>query len=114
MDELAKQNHTYQLSTKDFKRYQGQWYLTLHESGKKAPIDFDQIFELQSLSKTVSTASQVSKLQNQFLHNNIGDGNLPQAIPGGTRPKVGGADNQNWSDLFLLQFVSFTVDGDPF
>ena len=56
--------------------------------------DFDPIFELQSLSKTVSTASQVSKLQNQFLHNNIGDGTLPQAIHGGTRPTgVGGAHN---------------------
>ena len=51
---------------------------------KIGPCDFDPIFELQSLSKTVSTASQVSKLQNQFLHNNFGDGILPHAIHGGT------------------------------
>ena len=38
MDELAKQNHTYHLSTKEFKRYQGQWYLTLNKSGEKAPM----------------------------------------------------------------------------
>ena len=28
MDELAKENHTYHLSTEEFKRYQGQWNLT--------------------------------------------------------------------------------------
>ena len=38
MDELAKQNHTYHLSSKEFKRYQGQWYLTLNKSGKNAPM----------------------------------------------------------------------------
>ena len=38
-----------------------------------------------SLSKTVSTASQVSKLQNQFPRNNTRDGIFPQAIHGGTR-----------------------------
>ena len=38
MDELAKQNHTYHLSTEEFKRYQGQWYLTLNKSGKNAPV----------------------------------------------------------------------------
>ena len=35
MDELAKQNHTYHLSTEEFNRYQGQWYLTLNKSVKK-------------------------------------------------------------------------------
>ena len=29
--------------------------------------------------------NQVRKLQNQYLHNNTGDGTLPQAIHGGTR-----------------------------
>ena len=38
MDELAKQNHTYHLSTEELKRYQGQWYLTLNKSGKNAPM----------------------------------------------------------------------------
>ena len=44
-----------------------------------------------SLSKIVFT---VRKLQNQYLHSNRGDGTLPQAIPGGTRPKVGGAHDK--------------------
>ena len=58
---------------------------------KRRLCDFDPIFELQSLSKTVFIVSQVSRLQNQFLRSNTGDGTLPQAIPGGTRPKAGGA-----------------------
>ena len=64
--------------------------------------DFDQIFELQSLSKTVFIVSQVRKLQNQFLQHNFGDGTLPQAIHGGTRPTgAGGAHNKCLSDLFV-------------
>ena len=42
------------------------------------------------------------KLQNQYLHSNTGDGTLPQAIPGGTRPKVGGAHDNFLSDLFFV------------
>ena len=38
MDELAQQDHTYHLTTEEFKRYQGQWYLTLNKSGKNAPM----------------------------------------------------------------------------
>ena len=60
--------------------------------------------------------NQVKKLQNQYLHINTGDGILPQAIPGGTRPKAGGAHDKNLKRSlhpFLLQLVSFTVDGDP-
>ena len=76
--------------------------------------DFDPIFELQSFSKTVSTASQVSKMQNQFLHNNIRDGILPQAIHGGTRLNgVGGAHRKILSDLFFVTVVSSAVDSDP-
>ena len=46
--------------------------------------DFDQIFELESLSKTVFIVNPAKKLQNPFLLNNIGDDTLPQAIHGGT------------------------------
>ena len=70
-DELAQEDHTYRLTPEEMKRYQGHWYLTLNNAGKNGLCDFDPIFELQSLSKAVSTASQVNKLQNQFLHNNI-------------------------------------------
>ena len=50
-----------------------------------------------------------------ILHNNVGEGILPQAIHGGTRLNgVGGAHKIFFiRPLFLLQLVSFTVDGDP-
>ena len=85
--DCPKQNHTCHLSTEEFKRYQGQWYLTLKKSGKMSLCDFDQIFELQSLSKTVFIVSQVRKLQNQFPQRNTGDGPLPQANHGGDTSK---------------------------
>ena len=55
------------------------------------------------------------QLQNQFLHTNTGDGTLPQAIHGGTRPTgVGGPLKKFLSDLFFCySWFSFTVDGDP-
>ena len=34
-DELAKEDHTYHLSTEEKKRYQGQWYLTLNRVRQK-------------------------------------------------------------------------------
>ena len=44
IDELAQQDHTYRLSKKEFKRYQGQWYLTLNKSGKNAPMPHREDF----------------------------------------------------------------------
>ena len=93
MDELARQNHTYHLSPVEFKRYQGQWYLTLDKSGKMGLCDFDPIFELRSLSKTVFIV----------LQHNTEDGTLPQAIPGETcLDGVGGAHIIMLSDLFFV------------
>ena len=114
MDELAQQDYTYSLSEEEFKIYQGEWYLTLNKSGKNAPLRLRSDFELQSHSRTVSIVNQVKKLQNQYLHNNTGDGTV---IPGGTgtRPKAGGAHDKIFKRSihpFLLQLVSFTADGD--
>ena len=66
--------------------------------------DFDQTFELQSQPKTVCIVDQAKQLQNPFFPNNIGDGTLPQAIPGGTgtRPKVGGAHERFRSHLIAI------------
>ena len=44
MDELAKQNHTYHLSTEEFKRFQGQWYLTL-KAGKNGTMKLRSDFQ---------------------------------------------------------------------
>ena len=73
--------------------------------------DFDLIFELQSLSKTVFIVSQVSKLQNQLLRSNIGDGTLPQAIHGGTgrRPKAGGAHDKIFKEDEVAQIFVLLV-----
>ena len=38
MDKLAQVDHSYRLSREEFKRYQGQRYLTLNKSGKNAPM----------------------------------------------------------------------------
>ena len=67
--------------------------------------DFDQTFELQSRSRTVSIENQAKNVQNPFLPNNIGDGTLlPQAIPGGTgtRPKAGEL-------MSSIHFLTFSV-----
>ena len=103
MEEFAKQNHTYHLSTKEFKRYQGQWRYHLEYVKQKSRLcDFDQNFDLQSLSKKVFTVNLPKRLQNQFLHSNIGDGSLSEAIPGGTRlTGVGGAHKKFYSDFFF-------------
>ena len=89
MDELAEQNHTYHHSTEEFKIYQGQWYLTLNMSGKKWAY---------------ATSTRFSR-----------DGTLPQAIHGGTRLTGAGGAHNIFSKVtsFLLQLVSFAVDGDP-
>ena len=47
--------------------------------------------------------NQVRKLQSQHLHSNTGDGTLPHAILGGTRPKVGGAHERSIHFIFLSQ-----------
>ena len=61
--------------------------------------DFDRIFELQSLSKTVFIVNQVRKLQSQYLRVNTWDCILPSAVPGSTRPK-------NWRILWFFKEVT--------
>ena len=91
MDELAKQNHTYHLSTEEFQKIPRTMVSRLEQVRQRTRLcDFDQILELQSLSKTVFIVSQVRKSQNQFLQHNTADGTFPQAIAGGARPKAGG------------------------
>ena len=87
MDELAKQDHTYHLSTKEFKRYQGQRYLTKNKSGRNAHMrlrpDFRAAVSLNNrLHREAGKeiAEPISPAQKK------GDGTLPQAIHGGTSP----------------------------
>ena len=36
-DERAKEDHTYHVTPEEYRRYKGQWYLTLNKSGKNGP-----------------------------------------------------------------------------
>ena len=60
MGELAKQDYTYRLSEEEFKRYQGQWYLTLNKSGKNAPMRLRPDFRAAVSLKTFFIVNQVS------------------------------------------------------
>ena len=37
-NELAKEDHTYKLTTEERRRYKGHWYLTLNKEGKNWPM----------------------------------------------------------------------------
>ena len=37
-DELAQEDHTHHLTPEEYRRYQGQWYLTLNKAGKNGPM----------------------------------------------------------------------------
>ena len=76
MDELTKQNHTYNLSTEEFKKIPRTVVSHLGQVRQKRAYATSTRFS-QSLSKTVFIVSQVRKLQNQFLQHNMGDGTLP-------------------------------------
>ena len=68
MIKLAHEDHSYRLSREEFKRYQGQWYLTLNKSGKKCTdATSNPTSELQSQSRTVSIENQTKNVQNPFL-----------------------------------------------
>ena len=82
MDELAKQDHTYRLSKEEFKRYQGQWYLTLNKSGKNAPMklrpDFRAAVSLSLKNRLhresgEEVAQPISPQQYRRWHSSSGD-----------------------------------------
>ena len=103
MDKLAQEDHSIRLSKEEFKIFQGQWYLTLNNSGKNAPMRLRSDFRAAVTIKN-RLHRESGEEQNPFLPNNIGDGTLLQAIPGTvTRPKAGGAHEFNSCFQCLLQ-----------
>ena len=108
IDELAKENHLYHLFAEEFKGYQGQWYLTLNKSGKNAPMGLRPDFRAAA-----SLKNRLHRESGEEIAEPISLQQCRKAIPGGARPRVGGTHDKITSDLFLLQFVSFAVDGDP-
>ena len=76
----------------------------------------DLILEPLSWWKIVYTTNQENKLKSVSIQTNKDDGIHLQAHRGGT--SLNGIGSElielfNWSNLFLLQLVSFTVGGDP-
>ena len=68
---------TYHFTTEELKKIPRTMVSHLEQVRQKWAYATSTQFSSCCLSqKTVSTASQVSKLQNPFLHNNIGDGIL--------------------------------------
>ena len=80
MDEFAEENHTYHHSTEEFKRYQGQWYLTLNKAGKNGCMKLRPDFRAAVLMKIVCTTNQESMLKSLSIQNNTVDGILFKQI----------------------------------
>ena len=106
MDKLAQEDHTYRLSKEEFKRFQGQWYLTLSKSGKNAPMRLPSGFRAAVTIKNRLHRESGEERAEPIFFNNIRDGTLlPQVIPGGTgtRPKAGGVSCKSTSaSLFII------------
>ena len=75
MDKLTQEDHSYRLSKEEFKRYQGQWYLTVNKSGKNAPM------RLRSDFRAPVTTKNRLRREPEPLHSS----------GTGTRPEAGGA-----------------------
>ena len=50
-DELAQEDHTYKLTPEEFRRYKGQWYLTLNKAGKIGPMKLRSDYRTAVLMK---------------------------------------------------------------
>ena len=81
----------------------------IEKVGQKRADATSTRFSSCSLTQKPSPSRTVKKLQNQYLHSNTGDGILPQAILGrtGTRPKAGGAHDENLKRMKCVQILFF-------
>ena len=84
MDELAKENHTYHLSTEEFKKIPRTMVSHPEHVRQKWACETSTRFSSCCVSQKPSPP-RVRRKQNPFLHNNTGDGILLQALRGGTR-----------------------------
>ena len=51
MYEFAKEDHTYELTPEERRRYKGQWYLTQNKAGKNGPMKLRSDFRTAVLMK---------------------------------------------------------------
>ena len=106
MDELAKQDHTYRLSAEEFKRYQGQRYLTLIKSGNNAPTLHFYISGLCLVTHgdTASTASLCLVLDLASTPLEALGANDKRELAGpDTRKSADDAENPELTDLLRQQ-----------
>ena len=76
MDKLAQEDHSFRLSKEEFKRYQGQWYLTLNKSGKNAPMRLRSDFRATVTIKNRLFRESGEERAEPISPINIGDGTL--------------------------------------
>ena len=108
MDKLAQEDHTYRLSKEEFKRVQGQWYLSHIEQIGQEFADAPSI-RLSSCSNKQEPSPSRMRRRTCRTHSfsTISENGtlLPQVLHGGTgtRPKAGGAHEFNSFLKCLLQ-----------
>ena len=107
MNQFAQEDRSYRLSREEYLRYQKHWYLTLNKSGKNAPMRLRSDFRAAVIiMNRLHRGSGEERAQNPFLFNSTKDGTfLPRVLHGGigTRPKAGGAHENNSFLNCLLQ-----------
>ena len=113
-DEVAQEDHTYRLTPEEKKRYQGQWYL--NRAGKNGLMKLRSDFRAAVSIKNRLHHESGEQVDEPIHPDQSDDGITLQARRGGT--SLNGIGNEfiqlyNWSEFFLFQLVSFTVDGDP-
>ena len=113
LDELAKEDLSFHLTPEEKRRYQAQWFLTLNKSGK------------HGLMKLRSDFRAAVSLKDRLLHESGEQIEEPNSAKQYSIWHLSSSTswwnkNYKWAhkiffDLifFLLQLVSFTVDGDP-
>ena len=82
MDELAKEDHTYHLTPEEYRRYQGQRYLTLNKAGKNWPIKL--LSDFRAAVSIKNRISQENQLKSPTIQVKTVDGIPLQAHRGGT------------------------------
>ena len=116
MDELAQEDHTYHLPPEEQRRYQGLWYLTLNKSGTNGPMKLRSDFRA-----AVSITNRLHRESGEKVEEPISPDQYRRWHPtSSTSWWVKSEWNWKWAHkiffwmiFFLLQLVSFTVDGDP-
>ena len=93
MDKLAQENHSYCPSSEEYERYRKNWYISLNESGKNAPMRLRS--DLRTAVTILSRIHRESGGEDQnpslFINTKSGVRLLLPALHGGNGMTTGGA-----------------------